>query len=117
MDFVRSRSTFADVLTVRIPHFQLLQGTLLLNGNAFTVNGSVLPAGTYPIIQQASGAITSLGSHTAKREGSDWQKRLSISVVGGNVNSVIFKLETPVFSRPTASTNITLQRYDQRNAF
>src|SRR5262249_19069173 len=37
------------------------QGALLLNGNAFTVNGSPLPVGVYTVIAQASGTVSATG--------------------------------------------------------
>src|SRR6201999_3084996 len=48
------------------PALYISQGTLSLNGNAFTVNSaSALAAGTYPIVQQASGNITTAGTYPA----------------------------------------------------
>jgi autotransporter-associated beta strand protein len=44
------------------PALTVSQGTLVLNGNAFTVNGSVLPAGSYVLISQTAGNIASSGS-------------------------------------------------------
>jgi autotransporter-associated beta strand protein len=44
------------------PALTLSQGALSLNGNAFTVNGSILTGGVYTIIQQASGSISGAGA-------------------------------------------------------
>jgi autotransporter-associated beta strand protein len=46
------------------PALTISQGTLALNGNAFTVNGSLLPGGTYTLVQQTSGNISSSGTLT-----------------------------------------------------
>ncbi|MEI6194562.1 MAG: autotransporter-associated beta strand repeat-containing protein, partial [Verrucomicrobiota bacterium] len=40
------------------PALTISQGSLVLAGNAFTVNGTALAAGSYTIIQQTSGTIT-----------------------------------------------------------
>ena len=67
------------------------QGTLALNGNAFTVNTAApLPIGTYPIIQQASGNVTSNGTFTVTGTAIGLIGTVSsIQVVGGSVNLVI----------------------------
>jgi autotransporter-associated beta strand protein len=44
------------------PALTIAQGSLSLGGNAITVNGSVLPAGVYPLILQGSGNISSTGN-------------------------------------------------------
>ena len=46
------------------PALIISQGTLSLNGNAFTVNGPILGGGIFTLIQQASGNITSAGTYT-----------------------------------------------------
>jgi autotransporter-associated beta strand protein len=46
------------------PALTISTGTLTLNGNAFTVNGAVLPAGTYTIVTQVVGNISSFGALT-----------------------------------------------------
>jgi len=64
------------------------QGTLQLNGNAFIINGGVLPYGTYVLVQ-ASGPITGSGSYalsgTAVDAAGDSGKSSFISVVGSQV--------------------------------
>jgi autotransporter-associated beta strand protein len=47
------------------PALTISSGTLSLNGNAFTVNGSVLPIGNYVVVRQASGTINSSGTYPA----------------------------------------------------
>jgi fibronectin-binding autotransporter adhesin len=72
------------------PALYISQGTLSLNGNAFTVNSAAaLAAGTYIIIQQASGNITSTGTYSVTGTAIGSGKTASISVTGGNVNLVI----------------------------
>jgi autotransporter-associated beta strand protein len=44
------------------PALFISQGTLSLNGNAFTVNGSPLAAGSHVLVHQAAGSINSAGS-------------------------------------------------------
>jgi len=72
------------------PALAISQGTLSLNGNAFTVNGSQLGIGTYTIIQQASGSIASAGSFsvTGTAIGASGTTAF-ISVSGGIVNLTI----------------------------
>ena len=72
------------------PALYISQGTLVLNGNAFTVNSALpLPVGTYPIVQQASGNITNSGTLTVSGTAIDSNAVASIQVSGGNVNLVI----------------------------
>jgi autotransporter-associated beta strand protein len=78
------------------------QGTLALNGNAFTVKnmaGSPLGGGTYVLIQQANGNISSAGSYAVNVTGTGLAAgaTASISVSGGSVNLVVV---APVVSRP-----------------
>ncbi len=68
------------------PALTISQGTLSLNGNAFTVNGSVLPRGVYTLIQQTSGNITSAGSYTVSGTAIPSSGAVAaISVSGGSV--------------------------------
>jgi autotransporter-associated beta strand protein len=68
------------------PALTLSQGALQLNGNAFTVNGAALASGTYTIVQQASGSITSSGIYpTVTGTAIDSSHIGLISVSGGNV--------------------------------
>jgi autotransporter-associated beta strand protein len=72
------------------PALYASQGTLSLNGNSFTVNnasGAALGYGTYTIIQQASGNITSAGSYSVSvtGKGKVANSTASVSVSGGTV--------------------------------
>src|SRR5882724_2813301 len=92
------------------PALKISQGTLSLNGNAFTVNnasGTALGAGTYTIIQQTSGNITSSGSYTVTITGAGLfgNATATIQVNGGNANLVVAKA-TPTFSGLAASQSI-----------
>jgi fibronectin-binding autotransporter adhesin len=76
------------------PALYISQGTLSLGGNTFTVNnasGTALGVGTYRLIQQASGNITSGGSYAVNVTGSGLASGnvASIQVTGGNVNLVV----------------------------
>jgi len=72
------------------PALYISQGTLSLNGNAFTVNSpSPLAFGTYAIIQQASGNVTSNGTFTVAGTAIDVGTVASIRVNGSNVNLVL----------------------------
>ena len=72
------------------PALYVSQGTLSLNGNAFTVaSAPPLAVGTYTIVQQASGNITSNGTFTVTGTAIGSDKIGSIEVSGGNVNLVI----------------------------
>ena len=44
------------------PALLISQGTLSLNGNAFTVNGAPLAAGSHVLVHQAAGSVNSAGS-------------------------------------------------------
>ena len=81
------------------PALTISQGTLLLNGNAFTVNSSPLPLGIYTIIQQTSGNVTASGAFTVSGTAIGAGKTAAISVVGGSVNLII--------SEPSAFSNLT----------
>ena len=87
------------------PALSIAQGTLSLNGNAFTVNGSALPAGTYTLIQQASGSVSGLGSFSVSGTAIGAGTTGTISISGGNVNLVV--KGAPSFSNLTASQSIT----------
>lgn len=73
------------------PALFISQGTLALNGNAFTVNSATpLATGTYSIVQQASGAITSNGTFTVSGTAVGTAGTVaSIQISGTNVNLVI----------------------------
>jgi hypothetical protein len=73
------------------PSLYVLQGTLSLNGNSFTVTNAAatpLGVGTYALIQQASGSISSSGSYSVSVTGTGLAAgtAASISVTGGSVN-------------------------------
>lgn len=90
------------------PALSISQGTLSLNGNAFTVNKSGgLAAGTYTIVQQASGNISSSGSYSVTGTAIGSGNTGSISVSGGNVNLVIMENTTTSLSRTTGSSTQT----------
>ena len=93
------------------PALYISQGTLVLDGNAFTVNGSALSAGNYTLVEQASGNISSSGSYsvsgTALGSGSG-----TISVSGGEVVLTITggggsQSTTTTLSRTTGSSSQT----------
>ncbi len=72
------------------PALFVSQGALSLNGNSFTVNnasGTALGYGTYTLIQQASGNITSAGSYSVSvtGDGRAANSTALISVSGGTV--------------------------------
>jgi len=46
------------------PALTISQGTLQLNGNAFTVNGSTLSSGNYNVVHQTSGNVSASGTFT-----------------------------------------------------
>jgi len=72
------------------PALYISQGTLSLNGNAFTLNtASPLTNGTYNIIQQAGGNIASNGTFTVAGTAIGPNTSGSIQVSGTNVNLVI----------------------------
>jgi trimeric autotransporter adhesin len=86
------------------PALTISQGTLSLNGNAFTVNGSALAIGTYTIIQQTSGNITSSGSYSVTGTAIGSGKTAAISVSSGNVVLTITDITTTTLNTLSAST-------------
>ncbi|MCX6879523.1 MAG: autotransporter-associated beta strand repeat-containing protein [Verrucomicrobia bacterium] len=107
------------------PALYVSQGTLSLNGNAFTVNStSPLAVGTYAIARQASGNITTAGTYpdatgTAMAGGNTG----IITVSGGNVIlTVSIKVDHFAISTigspqtaGTAITGITITAQNARN--
>ena len=87
------------------PALTVFQGTLSLNGNAFTVNGSALAVGTYTLVQQASGNIAGSGPYsvTGTAIGAAGTT-VAISVSGGNVILTLARATTTTLSPLTAST-------------
>ena len=76
------------------PSLFLETGSLSLGGNAFTVtnaSGTALGAGTYRLIEQAAGSVSSSGSHSVIVAGSGVTggSTASISVSGGFVNLLV----------------------------
>jgi autotransporter-associated beta strand protein len=100
------------------PSLFISQGTLALNGNAFTVNnasGTPLGIGTYRIIQQATGNITTSGAYSATVTGSGVTAGNAgyISVTGGNANLIVapavsFSDLTPSQAISASTAGITL---------
>ena len=89
------------------PALYVSQGTLSLNGNAFTVNSaSPLADGTYVIVQQASGNITSSGAYPVAGTAIGFGTWGSVSVSGGNVVLTI-RNETTTTSSFTTAGNQT----------
>ncbi|MEI6564038.1 MAG: autotransporter-associated beta strand repeat-containing protein [bacterium] len=101
------------------PALYISQGTLSLNGNAFTVNSaSPLTVGSYTIIQQASGTVTSNGTFTVSGTAIGPGTIGSILISGGAVNLVIAVIPPYLTitsvnggANPTAGTgfNVSLQ--------
>jgi autotransporter-associated beta strand protein len=92
------------------PSLYVSQGALSLNGNAFTINnasGTPLDVGTYVLIQQASGNVTSAGVYSTTVTGSGVTAGNAgyISVSGGNVNLIVAPAVS--FSGLTASQSIS----------
>lgn len=76
------------------PAFYCSRGTLAFNGNAITVNnaaGTPLGAGTYQLVSQASGSITSSGAFVAIVTGSGLASGMigEITASGGNLNLIV----------------------------
>jgi fibronectin-binding autotransporter adhesin len=76
------------------PSLYISQGSISLSGNFFTINntsGTPLGAGTYRLIQQASGTVSVVGGPFAVVLGAGLQAGMiaDIQVTGGNVNLVV----------------------------
>jgi len=76
------------------PALYIAQGTLALSGNTFFVDnasGTALGVGTYRLIQQAAGSITSGGGYAVLVSGSGLASGTTaeIQVSGGNVDLVV----------------------------
>jgi autotransporter-associated beta strand protein len=87
------------------PALSIPQGTLLLNGNAFTVNGAALPTGSYTLVQQASGNITATGTFPVSGTAIGSGTTGTLSVSGGSVTLTI--KGNPVFTNLTSSQSVT----------
>ena len=89
------------------PALFIAQGTLTLNGNAFTVNGSPLGVGNYNLIQQASGNISGAGTFSVSGTAISGGMIGSISVSNGSVNlNISPATPTPVFSNLSSNQSI-----------
>ena len=84
------------------PALTISQGTLSLNGNALTVNGTALADGTYTLIQQTTGNIAASGSFTVTGTALGG-KPASIAVVGGNV-LLLINIAPTITSQPQGGT-------------
>lgn len=84
------------------PALTISQGTLSLNGNALTVNGSVLADGTYTLIQQTAGNVAATGNITVSGTALGG-KPASITVVGGSVN-LLLNVIPSITSQPQGAT-------------
>ena len=84
------------------PALTISQGTLSLNGNPFTVNGSVLAPGSYTLIHQANGNVAGTGPHAVAGTAVGAGTVGSIAVSGGDVNLII-----NVLSQTNSITGIT----------
>jgi autotransporter-associated beta strand protein len=93
------------------PALTISQGTLSLNGNAFTVNGPVLPGGIYTLVQQASGNISIGAPLTVSGTALPGPgPTVGISVVGGSVVlSITYNTSTTLgnLSPATYGQNVT----------
>jgi len=90
------------------PALYISQGTLSLNGNAFTVNKApALAVGTYTIVQQASGNITSAGVYTVSGTAIGAGKTGIISVSGGNVILTVQNTTTTTLTRTAGASPST----------
>ena len=87
------------------PSLYLEAGNISLSGNAFTVTNAAatpLGVGTYRLIQQAAGSVTTSGSHTITVAGTGLAAATtaSISVSGGNVDLVVASAVTATKIQP-----------------
>jgi autotransporter-associated beta strand protein len=93
------------------PALTISNGTLTLSGNAFTVNGALLSAGTYTIVAQTVGNITSSGTLTVT--GTAVPVGSTVAVSGGKVQLTVGGGGTPtvgtnlVFSVSGSTMNFT----------
>jgi len=86
------------------PALYISQGTLSLNGNPFTVNTAApLAVGTYTLVQQASGNITTNGTFTVGGTAIGQGYAGAISVSGGNVILTVSDVVATQISVETAA--------------
>ena len=70
------------------PALYVSQGTLVLSNNVFmvnTANGLPLPTGSYTLVQQASGSISSSGTFSVVGTAVGFERPASVTVSGGTV--------------------------------
>ena len=87
------------------PALTVSQGTLALNGNAFTVNGSPLLAGAYNIVTETTGSISSSGTYpsaTGTAIGTGLTGTISVS--GQNVVLTVSSIKLAVSGFPGLQT-------------
>lgn len=90
------------------PALYIPQGILSLNGNPFTINGTVLANGTYTLVEQASGSIASAGTYppvTGTAIGSGQSGVISVS--GGAVSLIVSTGVAPSISSLVPDTGRT----------
>lgn len=80
------------------------QGTLSLSGNAFTVNGTALPIGTYTLVQQASGNISASGTFSVSGTAIGSGMAGAISVSGNTVILTITDATTTTLNALSPAT-------------
>lgn len=95
------------------PALFVSQGTLALNGNAFTVyNNGIAPlgAGTYTLVQQGSGNITSAGTYSVSVTGNGLAAAAtaSLQVTNGSVNLVVVTHVPTINSISRSGTNLVI---------
>lgn len=94
------------------PALYIPDGTLSLGGNAFTVqnaSGSPLAAGTYRLVEQASGSIMSSGGHAVSVTGASLAPTnagATLVVTGAYVNLVVFEKAVPTVITPPSAAPI-----------
>jgi fibronectin-binding autotransporter adhesin len=90
------------------PALTISQGSLVLNGNAITVNGPVLSPGYYNIIQQAAGSITASGSFSVNGTAIGAGETAFVVITSTNSTNVTMGIQaTPSFSAITPSPSET----------
>jgi len=87
------------------PALTVSQGTLALNGNAFTVNGTTLLDGAYNIVTETIGNITTAGTYpSATGTAIGTGKAGTISVSGQNVVLTVSSIKLAVSGFPATQT-------------
>ena len=87
------------------PALTISQGALSLNGNSFTINGSVLAPGTYTVIQQTTGSIAASGIFAVTGTAIGAGTTAAIVINGGNVNLAV--KANAAFANLTPSGSVT----------